>query len=222
MTLILCLIIGLALVAVTVNYSGAIASGGVSISWTQNRTADGSIAADPTIPVALAGTLSTRTDDDTGVFTGSGSGLLSENDVVDVYWTGGRRYGMAIGTPSGSTYPLEGGAGDVLPAQATAITVAEQTVVNVTIDGDNLEILGLQLFKSDAASTARGHITFKDAAADAIAQIDLDANEAQVYDIDAGFTNPFTGDVIATAHATQSDSSATATLKIVGVQDTTP
>ena len=102
---------------------------------------------------AKTGSLSTRTDDNTGVATlSTGHGILT-NDVVDVYWDGGVRFGM-LATVSGNAVSLDGGAGDNLPAQDTAVTVVKQTPIEVNFDGDTLKIIGI-FYRNTADTEAK-------------------------------------------------------------------
>lgn len=80
-------------------------------------------------PYSVAGTLTTRTDDDTGVLTmEDGHGIVTGN-VVDVYWEDGSRTGMDVGTVSTNTVQIDGGEGDNLPADETPVNVVNQNAV---------------------------------------------------------------------------------------------
>lgn len=204
----------------------SISAGGVSIQRAITRTGDGVIAVEVTLPAATAGTLTTRTDDDTGVITVA-SHTVIVGDKVDVFWSGGRRYGMTVSAQDATTITVgtlagEIGAGDVFPAQSTAVTIVKQTLINVAIDGDEVEIIGLSLETTDSTLATKGHAQFEDAAGDDIAAINLTANVPSVYDVAGGATNPFTGDPITTCRASNANSTTAATLKIVGVYDATP
>lgn len=202
-------------------YGVGLTAGGVSIQKSVVRTADGSIGIEATIPVAAAVGGWVKTDADTadGTLTG-GHGLTT--GTFDVYWTGGQRLAVP-GTITVNAIALDGGTGTDFPATATStVVISKHMSINAAIDGDALKILGISLEYSDPNSTAVGHALFEDSANDDIANIDLDANVPLVYDIEGGVTNPFTGDPITEVLATHSNTSAAATLKIVGVQDVTP
>lgn len=74
------------------------------------------------VPAAKSGSLSTRTDGDTGELTMGGGHGITTGDRLDLYWSGGCRRGITVGTVDGNAVPIDGGAGDDLPAQSTAIT----------------------------------------------------------------------------------------------------
>jgi len=201
-------------------YGVALAAGGVSISKSVVRSADGSIGIEATIPVAAAVGSWVKTDANTAAGTLTGGHGLTDG-TFDVYWTGGQRLAVP-GTIVTNAITLDGGAGTDFPATAnTTVVVSKHLSINAAIDGDNLKILGISLEYADSTSTAVGHALFEDSANDDIANIDLDANVPLIYDVEGGVTNPFTGDPITEVLATHSNTSAAATLKIVGVQDVT-
>jgi len=203
----------------TVQITKSSVVGGVSIASVQNRTADSVSAKDPVIPSGTAGVLTTRTDNDTGTITAAGHGI-PDTTVVDVYWTGGARYGMDVGSGDTDTFVIDGGTGDNLPAQTTPLVISPHFNINIALDGDEAAFVTFMLV--DPTNTLRGHIAFFDADDDEIAAMPLVANDAQQYDIAGGADNPFTGDPITYARATISSSTLTATLLIGVLQDSTP
>lgn len=211
----------------TVSYSVNVSGGTQSLSAQKIRTADGGIDVSPTLPVGKSGTLSTRTDDDTGVITATAHGL-SVSDVVDIFWTGGRRYGMIVSSVADANNVTVGtgagdvGAGDVFPIATTAVVITERVQVNVSIDGDALSILAVKLEYTDSSATSKGHASFQDVSSGVVEEVDLEANAVLVWDITGGATNVFTGNPITKVMATNGSSSAAATLRIVGAVDATP
>lgn len=78
------------------------------------------------LPAAKTGTLTTRTDDDEGVITLAGGHGFSTGTNFDIYWSGGCRYGVSLTiVTNAATITASTGAGDVLPAADTAVTVAQ-------------------------------------------------------------------------------------------------
>ncbi|MBK9128182.1 MAG: hypothetical protein IPM13_10320 [Phycisphaerales bacterium] len=70
------------------------------------------------------GTLTTRTSDTAGTLTmESGHGIATGN-TIHVYWDGGKRIGVTVGTVSGTSVPISGGSGDNLPDASTPMYVA--------------------------------------------------------------------------------------------------
>lgn len=169
-----------------ISISGAVA--GVSFNGNLARTADGGSGYDPTIPAAKSGTLSTRTDNDTGTLTlASGHGITT-GATIDLYWDGGRRYNVTVGTVSGTSVPIDLGAGDNLPAQGTAVTATLQTGVDVDFDGDLLQLI-------IARCTNKGIILFYESSSVAVV-VDLAANEPYLWASGWQGANPFAGVVV--------------------------
>lgn len=99
-----------------------VSSGGKLFTQQRTVTADGNVTKDPTLAVAKIGALTTRTSDSVGTLTMNASHGITTAARLDLYWSGGARYGIVVGTVSVNSVPITGGAGDVLPADETAIT----------------------------------------------------------------------------------------------------
>lgn len=160
------------------------------------------------LAAAKTGTLSTRTDDDTGEITLSTGHGITTGMIVDIYWSGGVRYGVTVGTVAGNAVPFGGeggeGAGDVLPIQTTAVTVCEQTEINLNFDGDDM-LFVLAVYRNASDSGACAHVDFQDSGDASIQEIDLVVETGgsnglvrnhNVFNISGGDTNVFTGNRI--------------------------
>jgi len=198
--------------------------GGIRINKSYARSADHANPYQPAdIPAAKAGTLTTRTGDDVGVITmGAGHGLTT-GMIVDVYWTGGVRYGVAITVDVNAVTTADGDhtAGAVLPAQSTALVVCKQVEIATAIDGDNASVLAVSL-EYAAASTAKGHVHFCETDDTSVADFDLEADKPLLLDLDQDIANPLTGELIGVCYASHADTVNAATLKIVTLEDRTP
>lgn len=166
---------------------------------------------------AQTGTLTTRTDDDTGVATLSTGHGLTTGMVVDVYWAAGVRYGMDA-TVATNAITLDGGAGDNLPMESTAVTVVQQTAVEVNFDGDTLEIIGI-FYRNPSDTGAKAHLDLQDSGDATIKELDLVHETANggcdnVWNVEAGDTNVFSGNRI-THGAASHDSTSAGTLYIL-------
>lgn len=161
-----------------------------------------------TIPAAKAGTLTTRTDDNTGVITLTANGgvAIISTDVVDVYWAGGSRRSM-VATVAALALSIEGGVGDVLPADETAVTVMTQQEREIRFDGDNLQVL-LGTGEAKCTIILTGDDDVEDFSI-------LLPNANQVYDwyTGNGVTNPVAGDTITKCYVTHGDSTAARKVK---------
>lgn len=209
----------------TVTHAQSISGGGVTIqTMPVTRTNSGSIALEDTLSAAKSGTLTTRTDNNTGTLTMAGGHGITDGQIIDIYWSGGVQRTVTVGTVSTNSVPIDGGIGDNLPIATTAITAVVQKAINLAIDGDNADIIAIVLETVDKTLRTAANVQFLDAAADVIAEIDLVTNVPQVWDIEGGSANPFAGDPITNLKASQASTSTseTWTLKIVGVQDASP
>jgi hypothetical protein len=209
----------------SVTHAQSITGGGVTIqSQPVVRTNSGPIGLEDTLSAAKTGTLSTRTDNNTGTLTMDSGHGITDGQIIDIYWSTGVQRTVTVGTVSVNSVPFDLGIGDNLPIATTAITAVVQKAMNLLVDGDNTKIIAVVLETVDKTIRTLANVQFKDADADVIAEIDLVANVPQVWDIEGGSTNPFTGDVITNLKASQANSTSTETytLKIVGVQDASP
>jgi len=208
----------------SVTYSLSIQGSGNSIQSQVVRTGSAPIGLDEVLPVARSGQLTTRTDNTTGTLTMSAGHGITTAAVIDLYWTGGVRYGVVVGTVATNSVPISGGAGDNLPANLTNITAQVQRIANVYIDGDNARLIAMELKTSDRALRTAAHIGFFDTGNALITELDLVTNVPLVYDIQSGIANPFTGNPITQLRITQAGTSAEEIyeLNVIGVYDATP
>lgn len=209
----------------TVTHGQSISGGGITIQPLPiTRTNSGVIALEDTLDAAKSGQLTTRTDDNTGTLTMSSGHGLTDGQIIDIYWSGGVQRSVTVGTVVTNSVPIDGGIGDNLPTNMTNITAVVQKSINLAIDGDNTDFISVCLETVDKTIRTAGNVQFRDSANDVIAEIDLVTNVPQVWDIEGGSANPFTGDPITNLKASQANTTSTETytLKIIGVQDASP
>lgn len=206
----------------TSSYSQSLSIGGVNIQASINRTGDHPNAYEVALPAGIAGTLTTRTDADTGVITVESGHGVTTSDTVVVFFTGGAQYSCTVSATTSTTISIDAGSGDDLPSVSSAVVVTPQVTINTAIDGDAIVILQTMLAQTDLTSTAAGHLQFLDSGDAEIAAIDLVSNTPRTYDITGGDTNPFTGNPITYCLAANGNSAAAGTLKIISLEDSTP
>lgn len=207
----------------TSTYSAVVQIGSININRTRAFSTDGEVTASPSLVVAQSGTLTTRTDADTGTITmASGAHTIATGNTVDVYWSGGVQYGVTVGTVSGTAVPIDTGSGDDLPAQDTAVTVVPQQAVTCNIDGDNASIVAIELVPSSATDTTAAHLDMQDSGGSTILELDLVAGVPRIYDLAAGDTNALTGNPIVSIKASQAGTDAARVVKIAAAYDSTP
>lgn len=167
------------------------------------------------IPAAKTGQLTTRTDGDTGVLTMAAGHGIQQGDRLDVYWGSfaGRR-GLEVTGVDGNLVSIDGGAGDDLPANLTAITAAVPVQETFACDGDDVVAL---LLWGDQPGTI----------------VVVDADDAELYAMSIGSTtnagrsaiwhagrnpiNPLAGVILASAYFSHRSATASATLRLAAL-----
>lgn len=111
-------------------------------------TADGAVLKNITVPAAKTGTLTTRTDADTGTLTMAGGHGITTGARLDLYWTGGMRRGITVGTVASNSVPIDLGSGDDLPGTSTAITAMVPVEEPFVVTGDDAQAVACYSDKS--------------------------------------------------------------------------
>lgn len=212
----------------TVQYSVCLSGSGVSINQMVSRTADHPNPYSATLPLAKAGNLTTRTSDTVGVLTLLAGHGITDAMLVDLYWTGGKRYGCTVTAYDATTVTLGAGAktgGDVLPADESAIVVCKRTTINTHIDADAAEIMAFCSVRAADAdtTTTRTLLAFYDVSDALVGSVlVLSGKTPSVIDVEGGATNTLTGNPITYCEATQEGTAETAALTIFSLEDATP
>lgn len=189
-----------------IDFSAVIAGMGMSGSRASRSYEVGEGYGPYAIPAAKTGSLTTRTDDDTGVITfGAGHGF-EVNDLVDVYWAAGVRYWMKVTDVTGNAVTVDdpGAAesgGDVLPAESTAMLGCERIESAVSFDGDDMSMFAAWMSK-------RGHFQFLDASNASLWASELKANELLPWLDTWPYTLPITGNPVAKVRYTCGEAAA--------------
>ena len=193
-------------------YEVIIAAQGVTIQGSKGtlQASQGIEPVDTTVPATKAVTDWVKTDANTaGGNLPAGHGFT--DGKFDVYWTGGKRYGLdgAINT-NGLT--LDGGAGDDFPASGTlTVVVCPQKPLDLTFDGDNLVLIG-------AISTRGGLLLFRDSGSALVGE------PAELFpDVPWGWAtgrglNPLAGNAVASGSISNSSTVGEAGFKLTGLQ----
>ena len=88
-------------------FSSNISLGGISVQSNVVRTETGQIGQEVALPIGKAGALTTRTSDTVGSATMATGHGITTGALVDVYWDGGVRYGVTVGTVNGQRRPVD-------------------------------------------------------------------------------------------------------------------
>lgn len=194
--------------------SSTISVAGQSFTGVATRTGDGQNAHDPTLPAALSGTLTTRTDADTGVITLAEGHGITDADTVNVFSAGAVQYGCTVTAYDSTTISIDLGSGDDLPAQDTTVLVAKQVEIESVFDGDDVAMIV-------AMANLRAHIEFQEAGGTSILGVELTANEPWQWLSSQGLANPLTGNPVGKIQASAGTAASTQ-LRIGVVRDSTP
>lgn len=176
--------------------------------------ADVGIPFELSIGPAKTGTLTTRTDANTGTITGQASHGVTTGARLDVYWSGGSRRGMTVGTVSVNSIPVDGGSGDDLPAATTSLTIMVPVEQALVVEGDDITAYVVD------SSVATGTVVFADASdVELASEVLSGARVAEAWYAASGLTNPLAGDSVAKIFVSHGDTSVTndAPAKIRGV-----
>lgn len=201
----------------TVQHSVTI--GGKSFSQQRSVVGEGEVARQKDLPAAKAATLTTRTDDDTGVITvAAGVGAqFSVGERVDVYWdvggVKGHRRGMlvssiAVDAITVGTVGGDIGAGDIFPAAASVVQLAKSVLGEFRVDGDDVAVLA---FASDARAIIV--LTEADGVEDYFVHMP-EVGSARMWDKNEGTVNPIAAKVIARAYMSHNDTTTTKAVKV--------
>jgi hypothetical protein len=183
-------------ITISQNISGV----GGSITGQFTRTGDGGLPLEVTVPKGYAGTLSTRTDNDTGTATlGNGHGITT-GMAVDIYWSGGAHYGFTAGTVSGNSVPFDISGfsnGDNLPSQGTAIIMSPRVSIEGTIDPDTLVALALQTAFPAGVAGDDTRVAFWDQDdQDKTGEVTMEPGVPYVYDVEGGIASPLQASLV--------------------------
>lgn len=180
--------------------------GGISFTSQASRQAVGQIGHVLTLPAGVAGAISAAGVD--GLADGHGFEAL---DVVDVHWTDPAdgshkcRRGVTIDTANANDIEFDNdpaAEGDALPAEDTAVVVAQRAEINTDFDGDDAKVVA-------ARCGQRAVVDFRSAAA-SLSAVKLPAAEAWSWMSDQGVANPLTGDPVDKAVASNGSTTAAA------------
>lgn len=188
---------------------------GLSFRRSLTVSTDGAVIKNPSLAAAKTGALTTRTDNNTGVLTmDSGHGIGTGNRL-DVYWTNtdgtqGRRYGMTVGTVATDEVPIDGGAGDNLPADETAVTAMVPQLETFVVTA--ADVTGLFVGCGGA-----GTAVFRESDTTLVVAVSTDGpTDAYVWESTNGATTPLGADV-ADVYLSHGDSSQAWPVNVVAM-----
>jgi len=175
--------------------------GGVSFPESRTITGDGQIVHDVAVPAAQEGELTTRSSASVGEVTLDDSAHTITTGVrINLFWVGGSRRDVLVGTVAGAAVPFTLGLGDDLPSSSTAIFVSLPVELDIFVDGDNVDLAITYLAK-------QGTVEFidTDASAQEIVAWQLGEGGVKMWHDEDGDPNPFVGVNIGRVYVSHTD-----------------
>lgn len=175
-----------------------------------NTSADGELTQTPSVPAAKTGALTTRTDANTGTLTMDTGHGITTGAKISIFWTGGSRSNVTVGTVSGDSVPFDLGSGDDLPADETDVTAMVGVERTFAVEGDDIVSLG-------SFCPVSGWVEYLDGS-DAVLlaeQILPNLGNGKVWTAGVTHTgaNPLAGDTVAKVRFTHDDSTQAQTMR---------
>jgi hypothetical protein len=163
---------------------------GVNIDSTIRRTDELEQAFRATMPAGRAGTLSTRTDDNTGILTVASGHGITDADTVAIFWEGGSRYGVDVTATTSTTISIDLGAGANLPIVTTPIVVAKESEHVLAIIGNDIAVIA-------AGCDNRASINMRDSGDSTLLRYDIAAKEGRLWVSGTDQDNPLSTNTVA-------------------------
>jgi hypothetical protein len=188
---------------------------GFSFPARRTITADGGIVKSvESLAAAKEGQLTTRTSDSAGELTMDAGHGITTGARLDLYWAGGSRRGILVGTVSTNQVPLTTatGAGDVLPANLTDVTAMVPQEEEFLFTGNNAEAIAM-------FSQRKGIIVLAESDDTEIYAQVLTAGVGHTWEPTRDATVPTAGVSVAKAFFSHGDSENTGDLRVVALYD---
>ncbi len=179
------------------NIQKQVTCGGIVFSGGNTRNPDGQQSEQQSLSPGKAGTLTTRTDANTGTLTLSTGHGITTGQKVNIFWNQGAgvigvQRNVTVGTVSGNSVPIDLGVGDNLPALNSAVVACVVTVISDVF-------LAVQVELAVATAQYQGSVEFQKADGTPIFFIHfgLSGSSGEIWDWEdeQGIATPFTDDV---------------------------
>jgi hypothetical protein len=186
--------------------------GGAVIDAAISREDEQAAATEVALPAGIAATLSTRTDDNTGIVTVASGHGITDADTVTLFWDGGIRRGLTVTATTSTTISIDAGAGDNLPLVSSVGVIAKEVVTSLGHVGNDLVIFAVY-------SPQRLMANIRDVDPATIKAVDIAAKESWAYISNFSGDNPFADETLVTAVLANGGTVAV-TATIVHLKDT--
>lgn len=185
------------------------------INFPASRTITGDEVHSVIVDVAAAkpGVLTTRTDNDTGTLTMETGHGITTGALLDIYWEGGARRRVTVGTVSGLSVPFGAsavGAGDNLPVADTVIAAMVPIERQFPLINADLQLIAVKCDYTSQFTFMEADGTTEDYAI-SLEPDPVDSIKVSSWDADKG-ANPLTGTAIAEVWLSHADITASHTM----------
>ncbi len=198
---------------ISISVPKALTIAGVSFNGSQACEGELNQAAQIEIGPAQPGSLTTRTSNTVGTITMTNADHgIQTGDRIDIYWTGGRRRGVLVGTVSGLDVPFTVGAGTNLPSALDPVIVCVCGVEVFNLTGDDVQILAASVEQTANVKPNFIFVLADVADAELLYEYVL-TNDSYQWSTGNG-TNPIAGDVSVTAYVSHDDIVNTFTINV--------
>ncbi len=186
--------------SIDATYARSFVIAGLNFTISTTLSSDLATTFSEEVAAAKSGSLTTRTDTNTGTLTMESGHGITTGVRLDLYWDGGRRYTVLVGTVSGTSVPIDLGGGDDLPAVSTEVTAMVPTEEALVVTGDNVTSIA-------GGCDTTGTIVFCDNSYVVLHAIELESGTtpSYVWNSADGGTNPLAGDSVTKVLLSHSD-----------------
>lgn len=160
-----------------------------------SQEADGLVSRQVSLPAAKEGTLTTRTSTTVGTLTMANGHGITTGARLDIYFTGGIRRGVLVGTVTGNSVPFTVGAGEDLPALNAAVTAMVPQEEVFLITGNTVK--GILFFAAQPGMIVIAETDNTEILAKSLGSPLTTAKRSFAWIPDRDPTNPVAGDAIA-------------------------
>ena len=190
----------------TMTTSNSVRLGSAAVSSVLTDTGTNLLSVEQDMPAAKVGSLTTRTDANTGTLTMAASHGITTGAKLDLYWVGGKRLGMTVGTVATNSVPIDLGAGTDLPTLNTAITAMVPVSFPIVATGN--DVVGIEAY-----SAVDADILITDVSDASLLALETD-EDGYSWSYASGVTNPVAGDAIAKVFFSHGDSTGARRMRL--------
>jgi hypothetical protein len=194
----------------TARLSSNMTIGGRNVTGSMTVTDEAVETQEIILPAGIAGTLTTRTDDNTGVVTVASGHGITDTDTVMVSWVGGLQRVIDVTATTATTISIDLGVGDNLPVATTAVVVSKSVNSTLTVPASGLKAFAIQ-------NRNRVYANVRDGSATSLFAKDLPAEQGYFWMTGGGYSDPTTGTAVGSIQlnnlASTADTIVVATLK---------